>query len=197
MVGPGDVPRRSSIKDLQPQTSPKTQIEAKGLSASLANQRAKWRPPPDPENESPGAVGTATGAEVQSVPCVTSSRSSYRKIGGRANSTIAVTPDAPPLYIVIVPTANGRKWIARLGERQICRSTTPLVISARLLLGEGYSADTLIEVWRPDADAWAMRGRLGAVAATLLDGETASRSAKNGVPVRFSGKAAPNEGGGS
>jgi hypothetical protein len=66
-VGPGDVPRQSSIKDLQLQTGLKAHIDAKGLSAALANRRANWRPPPDPENGSPGTVGTVTGAKVQSV----------------------------------------------------------------------------------------------------------------------------------
>jgi hypothetical protein len=39
-------------------------------------------------------------------------------------------------------------------------------------------------MWRAGTDAWALRGRLGAVAATLLDGETASRRAKNGSSTR-------------
>jgi hypothetical protein len=37
-------------------------------SCSARNRGSKrWGPPPKPENESPGAVGTATGVEVQSV----------------------------------------------------------------------------------------------------------------------------------
>jgi hypothetical protein len=44
-------------------------------------------------------------------------------------------------------------------------------------------------MWRPNTDEWALRGRLGAVAATIIDGETASHCAKNGVPVRFPGMA--------
>jgi hypothetical protein len=34
-------------------------------------------------------------------------------------------------------------------------------------------------MWRPNTDEWALRGRLGAVAATVIDGETAPRRAKN------------------
>jgi hypothetical protein len=64
------------------------------------------------------------------------------------------------------------------------------VMSARLLVQEGYPSDTLVEVWRPNTDAWAMRGRLGGVAATVIDGEKAPRCAKNGVPVRIPGIAA-------
>jgi hypothetical protein len=39
-------------------------------------------------------------------------------------------------------------------------------------------------MWRPNTEEWALRGRIGPVAATLLDGETASHCAKNGSPVR-------------
>ena len=60
----------------------------------------------------------------------------------------------------------------------------PFVKSARVLLGEGHPADTVIEMWRPNTDEWAMRGRLGAVAATVIDGEAGSRGAKNGPPAR-------------
>ena len=63
-------------------------------------------------------------------------------------------------------------------------SAWPFVTSARLLLAEGYPADTVIEMWRPNTDEWALRGRLGAVAATIIDGETAPRCAKNGSPAR-------------
>jgi hypothetical protein len=86
--------------------------------------------------------------------------------------------------IVIKPTASGRKWIARVGDREVCESTSPFVKSARLLLDEGYSADAVIEMWRPNTDEWALRGRLGSVAATVMDGETASHCAKNGAPSR-------------
>jgi hypothetical protein len=42
---------------------------------------------------------------------------------------------------------------------------------------------TTIEMWRPGASQWALRGRLGVVAATVIDGEKASSCAKNGSPV--------------
>jgi hypothetical protein len=91
---------------------------------------------------------------------------------------------AAPLHIVIEPTASGRKWIARLGARVLCVSAWPFVKSARLLLAEGYPADAVIEMWRPNTYEWALRGRLGTVAATVIDGETASRCAKNGSTAR-------------
>jgi hypothetical protein len=91
---------------------------------------------------------------------------------------------AASLRIVIQPTASGRKWIACLLNRVLCVSAWPFVKSARRLLAEGYPADTMVEVWRPNAAEWAMRGRLGPVAATVIDGESASRGAKNGPPAR-------------
>jgi hypothetical protein len=51
----------------------------------------------------------------------------------------------------------------------------PVVKSARLLSAEGHPADAVIEMWRPNTDAWALRGHLDSVAATIIDGETASR----------------------
>jgi hypothetical protein len=92
---------------------------------------------------------------------------------------------AVPLRIVIEPTASGQKWIARLGTRVLRVTAWPFVMSARLLLGEGHPADAVIELWRPKSTEWALRGRLGAVATTVIDGETASRCAKNEVSIRF------------
>jgi hypothetical protein len=89
---------------------------------------------------------------------------------------------AAPLRIVIVPTASRKKWTARLNDRVLCVSAWPFVKAARLLLAEGYPADATVEMRRPNADEWALRGRVGAVAATIIDGETASRCAKNGFP---------------
>jgi hypothetical protein len=88
------------------------------------------------------------------------------------------------LRIIIEPTKSGRKWVTRLGERVLCVAAAPFVKSARFLLAGGYPAETLIEMWRPNTAEWALRGRLGAVAATVMDGERAPRRAKNGSPVR-------------
>jgi hypothetical protein len=103
----------------------------------------------------------------------------------RTDCSLSLKSDpAAPLRIVIQPTASGRKWTARLGDRVLCVSAWPFVKSARRLLAEGHPADTVIEMWRPNTADWALRGRLGAVAATVIDGETASRCAKNGPPAR-------------
>jgi hypothetical protein len=93
------------------------------------------------------------------------------------------------LRIVIQPTGSGLKWTARLDDRVLCASAWPFVNSARLLLAEGHASDTMIEMWRPNIAEWAMRGRLGAVAATIIEGEVGSRVAKNGPPVHDFGPA--------
>jgi hypothetical protein len=117
-----------------------------------------------------------------------------RSDAGRASSpspSNALTQHAAaPLRIVIVPTASRKKWTARLNDRVLCVSAWPFVMSARLLLAEGYPADTMVELWRPNTDEWALRGRLAAVAATVIDGESNERCAKNRVPIRFPGMAA-------
>jgi hypothetical protein len=102
----------------------------------------------------------------------------------------AIGNQAAPLRIIVTLTASGRKWIACLGDRVLCRSAWPFVMSARLLSAEGYPADTVVEMWRPNTDEWALRGCVGAVAATVIDGETAVPHAKNRSPVRFRGTAA-------
>ena len=107
-------------------------------------------------------------------------------------TTTPVWPTAS-LRIEIEPTDGGRKWIARLGKRVICRCASPFITSARVLLAEGHPADAVIELWRPNTDEFALRGRLGAVAATLIDGETPKRAAKNGAPIRFPGMAATTD----
>jgi hypothetical protein len=114
-----------------------------------------------------------------------------RSDAGRASSpspsNASTQHAAAPLRIVIVPTASRKKWTARLNDRVLCISAWPFVMSARLLLAEGYPADTMVEVGRLNTDERAMRGRLGAAAATVIDGETTSRSAKNRVLSRFPG----------
>ena len=73
---------------------------------------------------------------------------------GRASSSSpsdASTKHATaPLQIVISPTPSGRKWIARLDQRALCVSAWPFVKSARFLLDEGFTADTFVELWRPE-----------------------------------------------
>jgi hypothetical protein len=58
-------------------------------------------------------------------------------------------------------------------------------------------ADTMVLMSRSNTGERALRGRVGAVSATLRDGETASLCAKYGVPLRFSGMAATAPTGGA
>jgi hypothetical protein len=120
-----------------------------------------------------------------------------RKFSVEFNGSSIVTASEQPvcdaaraLQVVIEPTARGRKWTASLNDRVLCVTVWPFVMSARLLLAEGYPADAEIQMWRPNASEFALRGRLDAVAATVIDGETASRRAKNGSPIRFPGMSA-------
>jgi hypothetical protein len=123
------------------------------------------------------ATPTNLSAE-NSASCTTGTEAcqgSPGQLSGQKRYSRLSPPSAAPLRIVIDPTVSGRKWIARLGDRVLCRCTSPFITSARLLLVEGHPADAVIEMWRPNTDAWALRGHLGAVAATIIDGETASR----------------------
>jgi hypothetical protein len=61
---------------------------------------------------------------------------------------------------------------------------------------EKMPAGTVVLMARPGTGEWALRGRLGAVAASLRNGETVSLCAKYGVPLRFSGMAATTPVGG-
>jgi hypothetical protein len=53
------------------------------------------------------------------------------------------------------------------------------------LIANGIDPNRTIEMWHQNAVAWVLRGKLGVVAATVLDGESkAQLRAKNGQPVR-------------
>jgi hypothetical protein len=122
-----------------------------------------------------------------SMSCPVGSEGSKRgpgQLSGQKRRSKLSPPTSAPLLIVIEPTPSGRKWTSRLHDRVLCVTASPFVKSARLLLAEGYSAGAVIEMWRPNTDELALRGRLGAVAATIIDGETTSRCAKNGSPAR-------------
>jgi hypothetical protein len=91
--------------------------------------------------------------------------------------------DRRPLRLLVKPTASGRKWRATIDGMVVCVSAWPFVQSARILLEKGYPANVVIEMWRTDATEWALRGRLGAVAATVIEGEKAASRAKKASPV--------------
>jgi hypothetical protein len=107
------------------------------------------------------------------------------RLGGPVNFRNSVSDGR--LQVVVSPTASGRKWSATLDGNGLCVSASPFITSARILIAQGFDPNLVVEMWPAGADVWSLRGRLGAVAATLIDGETASRCAKNGSPVRFFG----------
>jgi hypothetical protein len=135
------------------------------------------------KNANPAAVATASGA-------------SGFDLAGRQIGPVA-TPErerlqgqrpAAPISIVIAPTARGRKWRATLDDKVLCVASAPLVTAARLLIARGFDPTRNIEMWRANATVWALRGKLGAVASSVLPGERkAQRPAKNDPPVRFAG----------
>jgi len=101
-----------------------------------------------------------------------------------------VTAQLAPVRISITTTASGRKWRASLDDKTLCVSASPLIKSARILIAKGLDPTRTIEMWHQHADAWSLRGQLGEVAASLVDGETAKRPAKNKASVDFRGMAA-------
>ena len=101
-----------------------------------------------------------------------------------------VTAQLAPVRISITTTASGRKWRASFNGETLCVSASPLVTSARILIAKGIDPYRTVEMWHQHANSWSLRGQLGEVAASLVDGETATRPAKNRVPVDFLGMAA-------
>jgi hypothetical protein len=88
----------------------------------------------------------------------------------------------------VKPTSSGQKWRAYLDGKLLCASSAPLVTAARLLIARGFDPSHTIEIWHQRADAWSLRGRLGAVAGARLEGERkAQRRARNGSPARLQG----------
>jgi len=75
------------------------------------------------------------------------------------------------IRIVVKRSANGRKWQASLNGQPLCKSAAPLIKAARRLIEMGADPRRTIELWHLGASSWAMRGVLGAVASTTIDGE--------------------------
>ena len=134
------------------------------------------------------------GLNARRRPLVTVGAAGVDQLRGKINplnnqdsSGLQVTA---PIRIDVSPIARG-KWQATFGGKTLCIATAPWVKAARILIAKGYDPSCSIEMWYQHADAWALRGKLGTVAATVLDGERqATWPAKNRVSVRFSAKAA-------
>jgi hypothetical protein len=95
-----------------------------------------------------------------------------------------------PIRIGVAPMARG-KWRATFNGKTLCVAAAPLVKAARILIALGHDPAHTIELWHANATAWALRGKLGVVAATVLDGERkAQRCARNGPPICLARKPA-------
>jgi hypothetical protein len=108
------------------------------------------------KKKNPAAVATASGGGGFDL--------AERQIGP------VTTPECPglqgqrldaPIRIIVVPTLSGRKWRATLDGAVLCTSSSPLVISARILLARALDPARTVEMWHANATAWALRGRLG------------------------------------
>ena len=101
------------------------------------------------------------------------------------NTLTKPAAQAAPIRVVVKPIASG-KWRASLDGKVLCTAAAPLVTAARVLIAKGANPARSIEMWHRRADAWALRGQLGPVAAVRLEGERrATHSARNGSPVNF------------
>ena len=109
------------------------------------------------------------------------------QLGGRVGTTSSRSQDSRQLRLTVTPVSGGRKWRASLDGDVICAAAAaPFVAAARALLARGFDATSKVELWHPGAKSWALRGQLGTVAVTVLDGETkAAIPAKNRALTRF------------
>jgi hypothetical protein len=137
------------------------------------------------KKKNPAAVATASGgggfdlAERQIGPVNTTERERLQD-----------RPLASPIRIDVARMGHG-KWRATLNGRTLCTAAAPMVQAARILIVNGVDSSSVIEMWHQHADAWALRGKLSAVAATILDGERkAQRHTRNRPLAPSSGKAA-------
>ncbi len=139
-----------------------------------------------------GPRGGEPGVEsFRVVQCSPNNRSSVGPATSSSHSAskVLTASAAAPLQILVKPTRSGKKWLATFDGQSLGAFASPFISSARILLAKGFPPNLFIEMWRPNTAEWVLRGRLGAVAATLVDGETAPSRAKNGSPIRFSRKA--------
>jgi hypothetical protein len=65
----------------------------------------------------------------------------------------------------------------RLGDRLVCTSETPLLTAARVLLAEGVDPNTILEMFWPGRDDWALRGSVRRLARLTV------RHGRFGTPV--------------
>jgi hypothetical protein len=128
------------------------------------------------------------GLNARRRPLVTDGAAGVDQLRGKINLLNNQNSGGPqvgePIRIDVAPTAHG-KWRAAFNGKTLCIVAAPMVKAARILIEQASDPNLILEMWHADSATWALRGQLGAIAATLLDGETATRPAKNGPPARF------------
>jgi hypothetical protein len=107
-------------------------------------------------------------------------------LGSAVDNRNSAPQDSLQVFVSLSPSR--RKWRADFNGKTLCISTSPLIKSARILIAQGFDPDCMIETVRAGDKSRLLRGRLGVVAATVIDGEKVVHSAKKRVPVRFSTK---------
>jgi hypothetical protein len=106
------------------------------------------------------------------------------QLGGPVGTTTLRSSDTRQLRLTIIPDGNGR-WRAYLAGELISHASSPFIHSARILLSRGHHELAVLELWHRGAEHWALRGRLGEVAAHRMEGERkAPESTRNTALVR-------------
>lgn len=67
-----------------------------------------------------------------------------------------------------VPGKPGR-YMAMLGEVELCRSTQPFLTAARALLAEGYASDLVLEARHAGSPIVALRSTIGEAARWMIE----------------------------
>jgi hypothetical protein len=77
------------------------------------------------------------------------------------------TADNPIIAIILEPVDRHGRSKASLpdGTMLVKSSRQPFLEAARALMAAGHSPNSWLEGWRPGSSTWALRARLGIVAA--------------------------------
>lgn len=114
------------------------------------------------------------------------SRGDIDQLAQQVNESTNASGNDRRLCLVVLPLPNG-KWRGIINGEEICKPTTwPFISAARALLKRGVDPNSQFEMWHIGAETWALRGRLGEVAAVRAQGErTPPQSARNRPLPRF------------
>lgn len=90
----------------------------------------------------------------------------------------AAQPAQQALVIVTVTPFRADRFTASIDDRIICKSRTPLLSAARVLLARGHSADAILVMRWSEQDHDALRAPLGLAAQLTVNDSKAPRFAK-------------------